>query len=237
VGAAGGARPEIAGAVRRIVAEVVGGEIEVAGDMEIAFYAAFGDGPGVMVIAGTGSIAYGRNSRGRTTRAGGWGPAVSDEGSGYWIGRSAISAALRAEDDGENPALLQSLMQAWAVKSKDQLILAANASPPPDFAALFPTVESAAGSGDPTARLVLAQAGAELASLAKVVIRRLFAPRECVPLAIAGGIFGNSAWVRQTFHDSLRSEYSEAVLDLQVVDPVLGALNMARKAAQHASGA
>ena len=60
----------------------------------IALEAAFGSGPGVIVIAGTGSIAYGRNREGQTARAGGWGFAISDEGSGHWIGRTAVAAAI-----------------------------------------------------------------------------------------------------------------------------------------------
>ena len=80
------------------LAELVAGEIEVVGDMVIALEAAFGGEPGVIVIAGTGSIAYGRNSKGQTARAGGWGFAISDEGSGHWIGRAAVAATVRALD-------------------------------------------------------------------------------------------------------------------------------------------
>ena len=73
----------------------------------IALEAAFGSGPGVIVIAGTGSIAYGRNREGQTARAGGWGFAISDEGSGHWIGRTAVAAAIGAwdEDPEQNAAL------------------------------------------------------------------------------------------------------------------------------------
>ena len=81
IGAAGAGREEIANVVRGIVAEVIPGKIEIVGDMQIALEAAFGTGPGVIVIAGTGSIAYGRDADGRTARAGGWGFAVSYEGS------------------------------------------------------------------------------------------------------------------------------------------------------------
>ena len=99
VGLAGAARPEISELVRGMVSETLSGEIKpaeikIVGDMVIALEAAFGSGPGVIVIAGTGSIAYGRNSKGQTARAGGWGFAISDEGSGHWIGRTAVAAAL-----------------------------------------------------------------------------------------------------------------------------------------------
>jgi glucosamine kinase len=85
VGGAGAARPEVAEFVRRVVGEVVSCEVMVVGDMETTLYAAFEGGPGVIAIAGTGSIAYGRNAGGKTLRAGGWGFAISDEGSGQWI--------------------------------------------------------------------------------------------------------------------------------------------------------
>ncbi len=237
VGLSGGARPETAETVRRMLAEFVSGEIEVVGDMEIALHAAFGTEAGVIVIAGTGSIAFGRNSRRRTVRAGGWGHAIGDEGSGHWIGRSAISHALRAYDEGENPALLQRLMKAWAAESRDKFIMAANASPAPDFAALFPVVASAAEAGDSTARSVLARAGAELSGIAKIVIRRIFTHDETVPVAMAGSVFRNSALVRQVFYNGLRSEYPEVALNPKVVEPLLGALDLARSATRRATGA
>ena len=87
IGAAGAARPEIAAQIRSILAELIPDtaptRIAVVGDTEIALEAAFGAGPGVIAIAGTGSIVYGRDAAGHTARAGGWGFAVSDEGSGH----------------------------------------------------------------------------------------------------------------------------------------------------------
>jgi N-acetylglucosamine kinase-like BadF-type ATPase len=234
VGVAGAARPEVSEIVRRLIAETIPGEIEVVGDMVIALEAAFGGGPGVVVIAGTGSIAYGRNSAGQTARAGGWGFAISDEGSGHWIGRSAIAAVLRAYDEGpaEGPPLFAAMMKSWQVDTREQLVLRANSSPPPDFAALLPTVLSAADASDPTARTILTQAGAELAALAKIVIQRLFPDADTVPVAMSGGVFHNSALVRQVFYNSLRSEYSRATINPTVVDPVRGALELARKRAR-----
>jgi N-acetylglucosamine kinase-like BadF-type ATPase len=231
---AGAARPEINEIVRRLVAEVVAGEVAVVGDMVIALEAAFGGGPGVVVVAGTGSIAYGRDSAGQTTRAGGWGFAISDEGSGHWIGRSAIAAALRAFDEtpSENTPLFAAMMKFWRVETREQFVLAANSSPPPDFAALLPIVLSAAEAGDPLARTVLTQAGAELAALAKIVIQRLFPHAGSVPVAMSGGVFRNSALVRQVFYNSLRSEYLQAAINPTVVDPVRGALELARKRAR-----
>lgn len=231
VGVAGGARAEMATVIRRIVADLVAGEIEVVGDMVVAMEAA-GSGPGVVVISGTGSIAYGRNAVGESARAGGWGFAISDEGSGHWIGRMAVSAALRAHDEGQGTLLLDAVMKAWKLTTREQIVVAANASPPPDFASLLPTVLSAVEADDPTAHDILAQAGAELSGLAKVVIARIFSDADSVPVAMAGGVFRSSALVRQVFYNNLRARYPHALVNANVVDPVRGALELARRAAR-----
>ncbi len=238
VGVAGAARPQISEVVHRLLSELVSGEIEVLGDMSIALEAAFGSGPGVIVIAGTGSISYGKNAAGEVARAGGWGFAISDEGSGHWIGRTAISAALRAWDGiaaAQVPPLAASILKSWSLETREQLVLAGNATPPPDFANLVPAVLSAADSGDPVAWGVLAQAGGELASSAKLVIRRLFSDAGTVPVAMSGGVFNNSAVVRQVFYNSLRSEFPNAALIPNVVDPVQGALAIARRARERSA--
>jgi len=234
IGGAGAARPELAAIVRSILAEILSSPIDVVGDMETSLEAAFGDGPGVIVIAGTGSIAFGRDNAGKTLRAGGWGFEIGDEGSAHWIGRSAISAVLRASDlHGDrvlSSALAQSLFKAWGGRSLLDLARAANSIPPPDFAALLPAVVN---SGDDLAREVLAHAGRELSQLATVVIQRLFPEDllECVPVAMIGGVFRHAAGVRDAFYNELKISAPRAQVLPNVVDPVDGALRMARKAA------
>ena len=228
VGIAGGGRSEIAGKVQRFVSECVSGEIQVVGDMVIALEAAFGGEPGVVVIAGTGSIAYGRNSVGGIARAGGWGHAISDEGSGHWIGRAAVAATMRAYDEGRKTILIEHVMNAWRLSNHEQIVLAANASPPPDFAELLPVVLNAADAGDPTAAAVLTQAGRELAGLAKIVLAKLFS-EESAPVAMSGGVFRNSALMRQVFYNTLGSEFPAIVVRQEINDPVMGALDLARR--------
>jgi glucosamine kinase len=232
-GMAGSARPETAATARRLLAELVGGEIQIVGDMVIALKAAFGANPGVVVIAGTGSIVYGRNSAGETARAGGWGPAISDEGSGHWIGRAALTAAMRAHDQGQTTPLLGSIMAAWHVNTHEHLILAANSIPSPDFAGLLPTVLSAANAGDATASVVLTQAGIELAALATIVLNRLFAEASA-PVAMSGGVFRNSSVVRKVFYNTLRTKFPDIAVMQEIVDPVDGALELARRGTQAA---
>ena len=229
VGIAGGARPEIAEVVRKLVAEVVAGEVRVVGDMVITMQAAFGNGPGVIVIAGTGSIAYGRNADGETARAGGWGFAISDEGSGHWIGRAAVAAVMRAHDQlAQASALLDPIMKAWGTGSREELVVEANASPPPDFAALLPRVLSAADAGDSTAREVLTQAGVALAELARIVVGRLFGNAGTVAVAVSGGVFCNCEMIRQVFYDRLRVDCPHVSPKTDAVDPAMGALQLAR---------
>ena len=232
VGIAGGARPEIANVVRRLLLELVGGEIEIVGDQVIAMEAAFGGGPGVIVIAGTGSIAYGRNANGKLARAGGWGFAISDEGSGHWIGRAAVKTSLRAYDQAGHEStspLLEGIMKFWGVTLVEQLVVMANSTP--DFSALLPTVLSATEAGDDVARSVLTQAGSELAAMAGIVIDRIFKKDESIPVAVSGGVFYNCALVREIFDKRIRHAYPQASLNNAVVDPVTGALALARKKA------
>lgn len=236
VGGSGAARPELAAIVREIVAEIVSTPVDVVGDMQTALEAAFDTGPGVLVIAGTGSIAYGRDRGGKTFRAGGWGFAIGDEGSAHWIGRSAVTAVLRASEresfEGGVPPLAKDFFKAWGVMSLSGLARAANSIPPPDFAALFPAVSA---SSDEVARQVLRQAGRELAELAGVVMCRLFAKdgESVVPVAMTGGVFRHAAIVREVFYNDLRRLDARAQVLPQVVDPVEGALRMARRAASN----
>jgi N-acetylglucosamine kinase-like BadF-type ATPase len=209
--------------------------------MQVALAAAFGAEPGVVVIAGTGSIAYGRNAQGRTARAGGWGFAISDEGSAHWIGRTAVSRLLRAIDEetdqekategaAEALTLFRELKSAWKLHSLDEFTRNANSSP--DFAALFPAIVRADEAGDALARRVLTQAGGELAQVAAIVVRRLFsegnASMSTIPLAMAGGVFQHSPLVREVFGSEVRKLDSRVEANGQVVEPVTGALQMAR---------
>ena len=277
VGAAGAVRPQVAETVRRILAEILPSNkapstINVVGDMQIGLEAAFGAGPGVLVIAGTGSIAYGRDAHGNTARAGGWGFAISDEGSAHWIGRAAAAALVRDMDrtemhrtemgrtemdrldtarteaaqsagDSKSHAALQSsplasaLLKAWNVVSLEDFARAPASANPPDFAALFPAVLA---STEDSATQILSSAGAELAHLASVVICRLFPPSRTsetnvaasaapIPVAMAGGVFRHAAVVRQVFYNQVRWLDPGVQVQPEIVEPVEGALRLARK--------
>ena len=248
IGAAGAAREEVADQVRSILSELTPAVIEVVGDTVIALEAAFGSGPGIVAISGTGSIIYGRNSRGETARAGGWGYAISDEGSAQWIGRRAVWRILRAHDLGAETELSSLVLHAWNLHSLDELVQKANSLPPPEFPALFPLVLRAANEGDATAAALLADAGIQLAEQTAIVVRRLFphepavetrlaasqalqlpTPREHARVAMTGSVFRQSAEVRRVFYNQLRANFPGLEIRSDLVEPVEGALARARK--------
>jgi glucosamine kinase len=226
IGMAGASLPEAVQWAQETIREVIpGATIYVAGDHIIAHRAAFGVSPGVLVIAGTGSIAFGRNQAGETARAGGWGPNVSDEGSAFWVGREAVIAALHAYDFGGDNTLLPMIARGWSV-APEEVIRLANAAEP-RFPELAIAVTEAAEKGDPTAREITTRAGQALAKLGGAVIRRLWPKAGVVPLALSGGVLQGSARIRQAFKDAMRAEHPDAALSFTTVRPVLGALEIA----------
>ncbi|HMC29813.1 MAG TPA: BadF/BadG/BcrA/BcrD ATPase family protein [Candidatus Angelobacter sp.] len=199
--------------------------IYVAGDHVIAHRAAFGISPGVLVVSGTGSIAFGRNQNGETARAGGWGPNISDEGSAFWVGREAVAEALRSFDQGKSDSLLTLIAGCWKV-SPEEVIRLANASEP-RFPELAGPVVNAAEQGDAEARDIAERAGKALAGLASAVIQRLWPQAGIVPVALSGGVLQGSALVRQAFKEAMRVQQPQAAVSFAYVRPVLGALEIA----------
>ncbi len=229
VGIAGASVPPVKETIAAMVGELVPGNIAIVGDMVIALEAAFAGLPGLVVISGTGSVAFGRGARGEFARVGGWGPSISDEGSGQWIGRRAVAAVMRAFDSVEPAPLVGHVLQTWKLDSLESLVQKANSSPPPDFAQLFPAVEAAALEGDQTSQRLLTQAGVELATLAGVVVRRLWSRDDAIRVALGGGIFAHSSLVRLAFWKQLHTEWPRAALSFKKIQPVVGALWMARR--------
>lgn len=164
----------------------------VTSDYDIALSGATGGKPGIIVIAGTGSIAFGRNAGGRTARAGGWGYIFGDEGGGFDIVRQALRAALRAEEGwGPPTALLSLLLAETGASSANELAhrFYTTEYPRPRIAAYSKLVDRAANEGDAVARAILENAGRQLAELAAAVREQLFSPGETVTVAYVGGAF------------------------------------------------
>lgn len=235
VGISGVSNPEVEEFVTSTLRAVVQGGVMVIGDHIVAHEAAFRGGAGVLVIAGTGSIAYGRNQQGYTARAGGRGAEVSDEGSGFWIGREAVAAVVHSMDSAKATELEKRLTEKWKIATKEEL-RAKLSSPKAPFAELLPEVLAASRAGDAVAMEVLVRAGKELANLAVHVIAKLWLQRNDgeVRVAGAGGVLANSAEVREALREALKKQRFDARFDDSEVHPVDGALFLARRAALEA---
>lgn len=230
IGMSGASIPGVVSWAEGVIHELGPAHVKIIGDHIVAHRAAFGAMAGVLVIAGTGSIAYGKNEKGETARAGGWGPTVSDEGSAFWIGREAVSAALKLHDHASSNGLYSSIAQFWKADSAEEVMRVVNSDANARFAELSSLIASVAEKGDPTAQTIMTRAGQELAALAATVISRLWPPNTMVRVAMAGGVLQNSGLIRQAFQEALQSEHSKAAISFAYVRPVLGALAMA---AQH----
>lgn len=238
VGTAGERVPLVADWLRNAFAERVSGELLLLGDVEIALDAAFPGQPGILVLAGTGSNVAGRTHSGKLTSAGGWGPALADQGSGHRIGSESLRAIFRALDEagsdaGEAPTiLLPAVLDFWKLASIGQLIEYANSIPAPDFSRLTALVLACAEQGDPVAQSVLRREGEDLAYLVILVARRLqsFSADSAwvPPVAFAGSIMEKVTRVRESLIASLRAEFPSVQALSGVVDPVDGALWRAR---------
>jgi glucosamine kinase len=165
------------------------GNIRLTNDAEL-IYGVLDGGVGVVLIAGTGSIALGRDGAGVTTRAGGWGHLMGDEGSGYDLGRRALQAAAQAADGrGPSTVLLDTLLRHWQVDRPLAMIERVyQSSEKSDIAQLSALVFAAARQGDKVARRIVADAAGELALAAIAVGDRLSFPDGRLPLALAGGL-------------------------------------------------
>jgi N-acetylglucosamine kinase-like BadF-type ATPase len=190
LGMAGVDRPRDAEAVRAILARLDStARLLVVNDALIALEAAVGDGPGVVIVSGTGSIAYGRGNTGRAARAGGWGYVLGDEGSGYWLGRLALRAVVRAAD-GRGPAtsLTERVLAQYQVARPQDLVNEIYGDvTPATIAPLASIVSAAADEGDAVARRLVEAGARELAEAGISVATRL--DLATGPIVLGGGIF------------------------------------------------
>lgn len=215
----------------REIASLVGGNLLLTGDEDIALDAAFRGGPGILVIAGTGAAVLGRAADGTLYRAGGWGPAISDEGSGFWIGQEALRAAFWAKDRDIASTLLPEIGQLWGANSIGEIVEMANARPGPDFPALTPIVARCAEDGDEMAIAVLERAGVELAEqVALVALKMKESGVGSVDAAYTGSVLEHIALVRSSMIEALKTSSPEVTVIDGAVDALEGALWRAREA-------
>lgn len=228
---AGAGRGEEQAAVRAgIEADGCALRIRVAGDLDAAFYDAFADGPGLLLIAGTGSIACGRSADGRWARVGGWGELLGDEGSGYALGLGALRAVARAEDGrGPQTALTRPVLRHANRSRPAELIGWAAAAAKADIAALAPVVLTGADQGDGVAAALATQAVSELVAHIQALLSRLGGQGAALlGLALSGGLLATGRPLRARLTDAIvRLHPGPRVLDVDV-DAARGAAALAR---------
>jgi N-acetylglucosamine kinase-like BadF-type ATPase len=235
LGIAGVDRPRDYEAIRGVMRRIgFKSRILVVNDALIALTAGAGDDPGVVIIAGTGSIAYGRDAKGRAARSGGWGYLLGDEGGSFWIGRAALAAVVR-QFDGRGPAtqLTGLVLDAMQLQSPTDLVHALNdrGFQRSAIVAIAPVVHRAEAGGDAVASEILARAASELGAAASAVIHALGMRGDVFSTVLAGGAFRAIPTLAAGVTARLSEIAPRSQVRLLDREPAVGAVHLARAAA------
>jgi N-acetylglucosamine kinase-like BadF-type ATPase len=236
LGIAGVDRPGDAEQVRGIMRRIgFNARTLVVNDALVALVAGAGEGPAVVLIAGTGSIAYGRNEASRAARAGGWGHLIGDEGGAFWIGRSALSAVVR-QFDGRGPVTLltERVLKHLGLSSPTELIpeVYERDMYRPLIAGIAVLVQRAADGGDAVAADILHRAAAELVAAAASVIAQLAMRGDAFPILLSGGVFHGIPKLVSDVTVRLSEVAPRSFVRLLDVEPAVGAVRLALGAAK-----
>ena len=230
-GVSGTGREEAAKALHAALDEKeLAEEVVIDSDGLVAYYDAFEDRAGILLVAGTGSIAYGRSPSGTLVRCGGWGPTFGDEGGGSWIGRRALSI-VAASSDGREPAtaLLFPILAATQCEDVQDLIQWAAGADARAFASLVPAVFATASS-DARASALVTLAAEELVLHVRALARALFGDeRAAVSVALSGGLMQRGSLLRKRLEHRLKSAVPGAQVRAEDVLPARGALKAAAR--------
>ena len=239
-GLAGAGPPESAKKIRALLAaEFPKSKIQVCTDLDLAL-AATGDGPVIVLLAGTGSFAVGRNAAGETARAGGYGSQIGDEGSAYDIGRRAVLTAMHENDrKGADSVLGQRLLRELGCADWSEVKARAQAASDEVFPRLFSVVvmiadwretsseTSAEAAAKSLAQGILRASALDLASLAENLAERLHLRGMPFLLAKTGGMIGRCKFLEAQLDERLRSSFPKAEIGLLRVSPAEAAAKLA----------
>jgi len=227
-GLGGAGQPQAAQKMKDLMrAEFPGGLVHVCTDLDLTLEAA-GDGPVIVVVAGTGSAAIGRDAQGSIARVGGYGPLRSDEGSAYDIGRRAAVAEMREfERNSANSPLGERILSELGFASWQELQARASAAPDDVFPKVFPIVAAAADEGNVAAREHLEAAAAELGRLTKELVERLQLGQEQLLLVRCGGMVGRSAYFDLQIDQRLREAAAHGEFGVLAMTPAEAAARIA----------
>ena len=233
VGMAGVDRAGEAAVVRDILMRLAPrSHIVVVNDALVALEAGAPGAPGVVLIAGTGSIAYGRNRDGRAARAGGWGYLLGDEGSGFWLGRQALRAVVRSSDGrGPHTLLTPRVLEHYGVARPQDLVreIYDGRFQPSTVAAIASQVNAAADEGDETALHLIDTGARELGLAARSVCDQLALTHG--PVVLAGGMFQAVPRLRQRVVSHLTGRWPGMLVSPLAGEPAGGAVSLALAAA------
>lgn len=230
VGAAGAGRSEERAALEaKLRSARLTRRLRVTTDGEIALESVFPSSPGILLIAGTGSSAFGRGAPGTVRRVGGLGWQIGDEGSGYWLGRACLAAAGRAADDRGPPTLLRDMIpRAVGTADLHGLVRWAQGATRTQVGALAKVACDAAREGDPLARELIESTAHELAEHVVALLRRL-TPHPPRAIALTGGLLAPESAVRARTIAALARVAPELAIVETPVDPALGAARLAAR--------
>lgn len=208
-------------------------DVTVETDAQVALADAFGDGTGIILIAGTGSIAFGRSPSGVIARCGGWGLAFGDEGSGAWMGRRALSVVAAAHDGREpETALTGAILTAAQVNEPEQLIPWAIAADKEALGALAPSVIAMAMQDDVRANSIIDMAVEELVLHVRALGKRLFMDdRAAFDVAFTGGLLRKGSLLRKRLERRLKTAVPGATVNAVEIDAARGAVKLALRSA------
>jgi len=228
VGLAGVGPAESAEKIRALLStEFPQSKIQICTDLDLAL-AATGDAPAIVLLAGTGSFAVGRNATGETARAGGYGSQIGDEGSAYDVGRRAVLTAMHENDRiGADSLLGQRLLRELACASWSEVKMRAQAASDEVFPRLFSVVASLAETGDAAAQGILRAAAFDLAMQVENLAERLRLRGTQFYLAKTGGMMGRSKFLEAQLDERLRHHFPEAEIGQLRMTPSEAAARMA----------
>lgn len=194
-------------------------KVTVDSDAVVALAGAFGTAPGIIIISGTGAICFGMNQEGKVVRSGGWGYLLGDEGSGYFIGREALIAALKDFDGrGEKTSLRTEIERHFNLSSIDQIIpqIYQNKIDRVAIANLAPLVFEQTNHGDARAEEIIRHAGRELGVLAKSVAQKMNFMNEEIKVALIGSIFKQ----KDLLMHEISKELYEVSWNIEIKEPM-----------------
>jgi N-acetylglucosamine kinase-like BadF-type ATPase len=229
-GVAGAGRSDEQGALQAQVREELVGEadvvhVAVTHDADIALEAAFGAESGVVVIAGTGSMVFGRTRTGTTRRVGGWGHRLGDAGSGYALGRAGLRAVAAAYDGGPDTSLRTHVQVEHGIDGREALVRWVYRDDSA-LSAVAPLVIEAAAEGDAVADEILT---AQTGRLAQQVMWLFGATDDMAPrIALLGGLLRNEDYA-QALREALCGRGADGAIDILRTPPVVGALRRAHR--------